>query len=95
MGEVLREVEQSVAFRELIRTRKPVCFLCAWIEQDLEQNKKMTGWPLDCFGKPDFPVSAKLTHVLLELGAELRDLDSVDEIAADVVRALETAKTSN
>ncbi len=49
-----------------LRARAPLCFLCRWIVEDWEQNKKMTGYPLDYGGAPEFPVSGKLKHMQLE-----------------------------
>jgi hypothetical protein len=97
MGEVLREVEQSIAFRELIRTKEPTCFLCSYIRRDLEQNGKLTGWPLDFFNKADFPIDAKLIHVILELGVEppREDPEDNDDLASVVLHLLETVQESN
>lgn len=93
MGEVLRQVEGSARFLQLLEERKDSCFLCAWTLFDLTKNGRLTGWPLDAFGKPDFPVSAKLTHCILELGDPAPDTDEVDDLADIVAHLLETSTT--
>jgi len=90
MGEVLRQVEGSAALAELVRSKKETCFLCRWIEHDLTTNGKLTGWPLDSFGKPEFPVDAKLHHVILELGeTPPKDPDDAEDVASVVAHLLE------
>jgi hypothetical protein len=95
MGEVLRELERSASFRELIRTKEPTCFLCSYIRRDLEQNGKLTGWPLDFFNKADFPVDAKLIHCLLELNVEppAEEPEDIDALASVVASALEEERS--
>lgn len=97
MGTVLQEVETSVAFRELVRSKEATCFLCKWIKHDLETNGKLTGWPLDSFNKPGFPIDAKLIHVILELGFEppKEEPETNDDLASVVVHLLETVQESN
>ena len=90
MGEVLRQVENSAAFSALVGAKKDGCFLCKWIEQDLKTNGKLTGWPLDSFNKPEFPVDAKLVHVLLELGEiPPEDPEDAEDVASVVAHLLE------
>lgn len=68
MEEVIRQLEQSPALREFLERKAFGCFLCRWILRDINEEKRLTGWPLDSFGKPEFPVIAKLHHLALELG---------------------------
>lgn len=44
----------------------PTCFLCRWILEDVKQNGKLTGYPTDHSGAPQFPASGKLRHIELE-----------------------------
>lgn len=97
MGEVLRQVEQSETFREFLRSKVPngpdgsgCAPNCKWILEDLELNGKLTGWPLDSFGKPEYPIDAKLIHVILELGdIPPDDTDDPDDLASVVAHLLE------
>ncbi len=88
MGEVLRRVETSPVFLETMK-QKVSCFMCRYIVEDIEQRGKLTGFPLDSFDKGTFPVDAKLTHVLLEMGEiPPQDPESDEELAAAVVALL-------
>jgi hypothetical protein len=94
MGEVLRQVEGSATFLQLLEERRGACFLCAWTLFDLTKNGKLTGWPLDAFSKPDFPISAKLTHAILELGDSAPDdWEDDEDLASVVAHLLETSTT--
>jgi hypothetical protein len=95
MGEVLRKIESSPGFLRLLEERKGKCFLCAWMLFDLTKNGKLTGWPLDSFGKPDFPVSAKLAHIILEFGERCPDTDEVDDLAVVVAHLLAVSSIYN
>jgi hypothetical protein len=88
MGEVLRQVETSGTFLEFVQSKVETCFLCKWIRQDLEQHGKLTGWPLDSFNKPEFPIDAKLVHVLLEMGEIPPEDPEDDEVVASAVAKL-------
>lgn len=47
------------------------CFLCRFILEDIEKNKKLTGYPLESDGKGQFPVEAKIRHIeILKLYSE-------------------------
>ena len=48
------------------RQRGGACFLCAWIEQDLEKHSKLTDWPYDHMGRGIFSKSGKESHLKLE-----------------------------
>lgn len=90
MGQVLQELERSISFLTLVRSRIETCFLCKWIDTDLAMHDKLTGWPLDSFGKPDFPIDAKLIHVVLELGEiPPDDPESAEDVASVVAHLLE------
>ncbi len=52
--------------REVLEHWAPVCFLCRWILQDVQENGKLTGYPLDHAGGTQFPVTGKLKHIELE-----------------------------
>jgi hypothetical protein len=96
MGEVLRQLERSAALRELLKSRKQICFLCSWCLQDLDQNERFTGWPLDWNKSQVFPIDGKLIHILLELDAELpSDPESIEDLASVVAHVLETRVDSN
>ncbi len=58
---------------------------------------KLTGWPLDSFSKPEFPVDAKLVHVILELGEKppVEEPESNDDLASVVAHLIETVHESN
>jgi len=90
MGEVLQSLARSSALLQLVRDRSEACFLCKWIAQDLDQNEKITGWPLDWNKSPVFPIEGKLIHILLELDAELpHDPEDIDDLASVVAHELE------
>jgi len=92
MGEVLREVEASSLFREFLERKAPSCFLCLWTLNDIRREGRLTGWPFDSFGKSDFPVSAKLSHAILELGDPPPfDYDTEDDLACVLLHLLETS----
>lgn len=96
MDEVLQQVERSPALRRFLQSRIPAgpdapgCAPnCKWILEDLEQHGRLTGWPLDAFGKADFPVSAKLRHIALEFGEPVaEDMDDVETLAKLVLYLL-------
>lgn len=90
MGEVLRQVEQSPTFLEVVKGRQEKCFMCRYIVEDIEQRGKLTGHPLDSFEKGTFPADAKLVHVLLELGEiPPQDPEDAEDVASVVAHLLE------
>lgn len=85
MEELLRELEQSVVLREFLRSRvpkdddSPGCApCCKWILDDLEKNGKLTGYPRDFNGVPDYPIESKIKHLHLELVGGFPEMDDED-----------------
>jgi len=52
--------------RAIVGPMVETCFLCKWIEQDLQLNGKLTDWPFDSNDKGQFPTYGKLGHLELE-----------------------------
>jgi hypothetical protein len=50
----------------IVDRRTSICFLCKWIEEDLRNNGKLTGYPLDSMGGAVFPAAGKERHLELE-----------------------------
>lgn len=77
MEELLRELERSEALRDFLRNRSPKtpdgpgCAPCKWILEDLEENGKLTGYPLDGLGGATYPVDGKLRHIAIESGFQI------------------------
>jgi hypothetical protein len=97
MGEVVRKLEQSSRFLEIVKAGQRSCILCRFIAEDLIRNGRLTGYPLDWAMSGTFPIEGKLIHVILEVGHEPppEDPGSLDELAAIVVRLLNPVQTSN
>ena len=103
MGEILRQVEQSEALRTFLESRIPkgpdgtgCAPNCKWILEDLKLHGKLTGWPLDSFGKPEYPVDAKLRHIALEFGEPMdTDVDDVEVLAKLVLYLLTSDSLRN
>ncbi len=86
MGSILQEVEQSEKLLIAAKRGQETCFLCRYIVEDLEKNKKLTGHPKDWSGGGLFPVEGKLRHLILELGEVTpEDEDSSPEDLASIV----------
>lgn len=66
MAKNIRQVEFTPALAGLVRARAFNCFLCRWIQEDFQQNGKLTGYPHDYNDKPEFPIEGKIGHLELE-----------------------------
>lgn len=52
--------------RKILKARSPVCFLCKWIDEDLEKSGKLTDGDKNTDGSYTFPVAGKKAHLRLE-----------------------------
>ncbi len=97
MGEVIRRLEKSVRFLEVVKNGQRSCVLCRFIAEDLIRNGRLTGYPLDWAMSGTFPIEGKLIHVILEIGHEPppEDPGSIDDLAEIVDRLLNSVQTSN
>lgn len=97
MEHSLQELERSPGVVEIAKQRHATCFLCRYIVEDLEQNKKFTGYPKDWGGAALFPVEGKLKHLLLEIGAPLPppEAQGIETLASAVLVALLASIRSN
>ena len=66
MGKSVRALEITPELLKKITDNEPKCWLCWWIREDFEKNKKLTGHPYDYTDKAIFPVEAKINHMELE-----------------------------
>lgn len=66
---LLRDIELSKDKITFLEARKDKCFLCAWILEDYQKNKTLTGVKRDGgFGKYEiFPMRGEINHLWLEL----------------------------
>jgi hypothetical protein len=66
---LIRDIELSKDKIDFLKARKDACFLCAWILEDYEKNKTLTGVKREGgFGKYEiFPMRGEINHLWLEL----------------------------
>ncbi len=66
---LIRDIELSKEKLQFLEARKDKCFLCAWILEDYQKNKTLTGVKRDGgFGKYEiFPLRGEINHLWLEL----------------------------
>jgi hypothetical protein len=50
----------------ILSEKAPKCFCCKWILEDLQTNRKLTGYPKDFLGSDVYPVEGKRRHLELE-----------------------------
>lgn len=66
MAKSIRTLEATVGLVAALEVRAPNCYLCRWILEDVKAAGKLTGYPADYTGQPQFPVSGKIRHLELE-----------------------------
>lgn len=66
MGQSVREIEATPELVAALRLKVKTCFMCLWMVEDFELNKKFTGYPIDYNGKPIFPIEGKILHLEVE-----------------------------